>query len=701
MIEFTQQSNEKGKDIKRPGAWYPWERCIYGGSHTEAWICLEECNIVPLCISRRFGKEVCKLLRATATEKDSNNTGVGTKRKEPSSSREDTTTTTTLPRRGIHSPQEYPSVFTADEIRMVPTTKVTFLFFKNAKWEGSLKRGILQGLDNKIKYNGNTGYDELSKSFPRVAYGQIMFLNMYHEGFIFLSLYCKNLIRLNENSQPLQYSAYEQVIITMFYGNDLLIIFAGLLKHIVESKIYCTIYDIPEDVNVFSHWKFGTPDLISGDTALLSQTAVCPRKLNGANLLGHIKCTGRRLVGLTRARVQTTHYYTSECFEDYLPLAWFKQHKYLMQHNGFESRDFDATIHTIDCDLTDRVLLGSACKFPLSEDGTFNELKKLLEKPGDIMSHVYHTHYHSLTRYIHHGGDEVFSEMVNVAQNIVDNLVAKDANSHDKMTYDDDQNGMAEPVVGVTLPIKTYSVPAYHEIMVKDIHILKLLQNIVSTATYVFDGNRAQVCFLILKPGPDDPKVDESILGLGKLFNLLVAMYAEKAIAPMEGQSIEIRIVPHKKRILGDHVIVDDCHNKRYALSINVKEKNGEHQMAYCYIGGGVQYTPPHCYPIVCKHMPYAFADRLMAVLQHVGGIRHAHYWRRQNRNLKNELSASKRTHLSEVRRTSVGKCSSEMFKSTRDGMHVLRKFFNEKYSSTAMCSKCGIFYLPCKLCEL
>ena len=42
-IAFNQQNNSKGKDcLVDSKIWYPWARCIYGGSHMLPWMCMEE-----------------------------------------------------------------------------------------------------------------------------------------------------------------------------------------------------------------------------------------------------------------------------------------------------------------------------------------------------------------------------------------------------------------------------------------------------------------------------------------------------------------------------------------------------------------------------------------------------------------------------------------------------------------------------------
>ena len=79
-----------------------------------------------------------------------------------------------------------------------------------------------------------------------------------------------------------------------------------------------------------------------------------------------------------------------------------------------------------------------------------------------------------------------------------------------------------------------------------------------------------------------------------------------------------------------------------------------ERELSYAYLGGGVTNEPPHCYGIVCKHMPIGFADCLMSLLHCVGGVAKPQIIRRQNRNIQKMLDEKSRELSCNMRRLAI-----------------------------------------------
>ena len=129
QIEFNQQSNEKGKEIADDdNIWYLWPRCIYGGSHMEPWMCMDEANIVASTFSRRFGPEITQFQQAIAMKS------------LPIHVRNDP-----FPEEGIWSPVEKKKTFTDKELELVPRTRLRFVKVYNERWDGCDTRGKLLG----------------------------------------------------------------------------------------------------------------------------------------------------------------------------------------------------------------------------------------------------------------------------------------------------------------------------------------------------------------------------------------------------------------------------------------------------------------------------------------------------------------------------------------------------------------------------
>ena len=636
-IAFNQQNNSKGKDcLVDSKIWYPWARCIYGGSHMLPWMCMEEKNIVASTITRRFGKSITRLQRRTAmniiSSDDENNE---------------------YPQTGIFSPVEKPHLFTPAELALVPQTHLRFVKIYNEKWDGCDVRGKMLGHSEVVNYHRHPADDQdTKKTATRVAYGPTFFLNMIHEGLVFLSQLCAGYVFPNTQAiTPLRFVPGQQVIVSMFYGNDLLFIFTSLLKHVVKNGAYRELYNIPNEVDVFSCWTTGTPDLVSGDTALLSQTAICPRIMDSADLCGNVRCDGRRVVGSTRGRYRITFYLAAECFSGEIPPAWKNFVKFL--ENITEKPNEEAVIQTVDVSMGEILApISSYDDKQHTEQSVFDKLRTILSNPADSVSQISHEHYDLLSRFMHDGTSEVFSQMLSVTQDIVRAIRAEKGDGDKCITREDDE--VIPMDICSELSVQKFSMLEYISVLAQHLKCVKLMPNLLGTAVYLFNDNHGQIVFHVLYPDATD-EVVASINHLGRLFIYMVAEFFPDDVAPKSTERIEFRLVPHKLRQVGNQVI-RDCYSVRHALTLMVLDsaKDDEHQLSYAYLGGGVTYEPPHCYGIVCKHMPVNFADRLMALLHCIGGVTQPQIIRRQNRNIQAMLNEETRELCCRARRVAI-----------------------------------------------
>ena len=121
---------------------------------------------------------------------------------------------------------------------------------------------------------------------------------------LFLVLLIAGLVQLNSSSPILVFTEGHQVIISLIYRNDVLIVFSGMLFTALTYLGLRRKYGISPETNFFvNSWGYVSPELISGDTALLRQTAITPGPVvDGAHLGGYERDNGRRVVTSTRGR---------------------------------------------------------------------------------------------------------------------------------------------------------------------------------------------------------------------------------------------------------------------------------------------------------------------------------------------------------------------------------------------------------------
>ena len=682
QIEFNQQSNEKGKEIADDeNIWYLWPRCIYGGSHMEPWMCMDEANIVASTFSRRFGPEITQFQQAIAMKS------------LPMHVRNDP-----FPEEGIWSPVEKKKTFTDKELALVPRTRLRFVKVYNERWDGCDTRGKLLGRPQVIDYQGQPADDSESKEpVYRVAFGPIVFINMIHEGLVFLSQLCAKRVYANKADEaagkPLPFVPGQQVIISMFYGNDLLFIFTSLLKHVVNEGSYRNLYNIPADVDVFRCWMPGTPDLVSGDTALLSQTAICPRKMDAANLWGNLRCHGRLVVGSTRGRVRISMYLAAECLHGVAPPAWKRFISFLDKVSNDSQKDVSVQeIHVDNGEIL--APLRDLEQLTYAEMPVFKALQDVLSNPSGIVWQIRNKHYDLLSRFMRDGTSQIFSQVLSVTENIVRDICGR---NDDCEIEEDDDVDLAE--IENEMTVKRFTFLEYNDLLKGQLDCIKLIGNLLGTAVYLANDNHGQIVFHVFYPHATDDVI-QRINHLGRFFIFLLASVFDNHIAPKTKERIEFRYLPHKRRLLG-HRVIRDCHASRTALALTVlgPGEKDEHQMSYTYIGGGVSSDPLHCFGIVCKHMPLETADRLMALLDYVGEVKSPQIYRRQNKSIHGMLDEEQRNKFRIIRKAAIADHVADLEQKFKSKNGLLRKVFQETPANATVCKACDTFFLPCPVC--
>ena len=150
-----------------------------------------------------------------------------------------------------------------------------------------------------------------------------MFLHMIHEGLMFLKAMRKDRIVLNKYLPAAKLTRETTAIVSIFYGNDVLVNSNILLHQILSTSQILTTYELDQNFNYQTVWTTGTPEAVSGETVLLAQVAHFPRIADCADLRGNLKDEGRKTVSASRGRIFTTLHSCAECFESRpLPPIW-------------------------------------------------------------------------------------------------------------------------------------------------------------------------------------------------------------------------------------------------------------------------------------------------------------------------------------------------------------------------------------------
>ena len=136
--------------------------------------------------------------------------------------------------------------FIPEELRGLADTTLRFVIYYGASFDTCFRRGHLNDNPQKIRARPpGTTTDNTSarvlRGECRVASCDTIFWNMIHEGFVFLSSMVNKKMYLNkESSKCLKFTEGEVIIASMFYSNDVLVVFAACLQsfELQESAEY-------------------------------------------------------------------------------------------------------------------------------------------------------------------------------------------------------------------------------------------------------------------------------------------------------------------------------------------------------------------------------------------------------------------------------------------------------------------------------
>ena len=281
------------------------------------WSCLPPERVLNLDYSWRFGKPQCYFLRETCK-----GYGEGTS--------------------GIHSPCEKHWKFSKAELARVPDTQLRFVAYLYEEFYCSRVRGqmrrVPQTVSTQVPLSGGT--EEL-----RIAGSECIFANLIHESLCFLKLILDQQLFMNEQcralGQPIKLDPSRPAILTIFYGNDVLVNFDATLAGVLSSTDILRAYGLDESFDYLKVWSSGTPESVSGETALLAQVGLMPRVSHSADLRGNTQDEGRRTVSFSRGRLLTSVHSAVECFRGEVPPAWRK-------HLDFTRAASAATHHLVD-----------------------------------------------------------------------------------------------------------------------------------------------------------------------------------------------------------------------------------------------------------------------------------------------------------------------------------------------------------------
>ena len=559
QIEFQKQNNAKGKEvILQIGDCYSWQKAIFGGSQVAPWICLRAKDIHHLTFSWRFGPEVTIFQRYT-----SQLYGPATD--------------------GIWSPEEKPELFSAKDLARVPNTRLRFVSYVGAEYDSCQQRGFLDNqpfkFDVRIKESAKPE-DVPVEAGPRVACSQIIFCNMIHEGLVFLMLLTNGLIRLNQDrdTKPLSFQEGEQIIASIFYCNDVLVIFGALLLAALTNPMTLQRYRLSENYNYLDSWLCATPDAVSGETVLLCQTGIVPNDSSCPKLKGNSADPGRRVVIGTRARILCSNHLTSESFIQNMPAAWQKQHLHLIgRDTGSGCSSIRQSVRVDESETF--ASLSAFARIPFDERHAF---KKLTETFADMHKSVEEVrvsnpkHFH---KFVCHGDAEMMSRMLAVTDGLIEDIYheeefqdpdieagsqSEEEPANDTVTDEEPEmeNANAENEEDTEVMREESSAPRmwtvdeYEEHMNQQSQCFRFLPNVLATASYVFTEHRAQVVFLILNCVPKNEEREQvrEMITLGRLLNVLMAIQYSQQLGGKD--ELKFVVVPHKFRSLAGFDVV-------------------------------------------------------------------------------------------------------------------------------------------------
>ena len=108
-----------------------------------------------------------------------------------------------------------------------------------------------------------------------------------------------------------------------------------------------------------------------------------------------------------------------------------------------------------------------------------------------------------------------------------------------------------------------------------------------------------------------------------------------------DGKDVFVEHAPHKQRMAKNNKI-RYCLEARTAQIVSVADTG---QIAYSYIGRGVEWQPPETYALVCRDLPLHIADRYVALVTFLAGgiLRKEMFVRKNNSRPTTRLTESEK----------------------------------------------------------
>lgn len=596
-IDFDMQNNAFGvNSLLHGGDYYAWERAVHGGSTTPVWTCLPEGHIFSMPYSWRFGSELCKFLRLTSgTYAQSSFT--------------------------ITSPKDAPRKFSMDELARVPDTRLRFVLYHKDRYYISKERGIMMPDPQLVFPRTSTvaSFDILQHEC-RIAGSTTIFMNMIHEGLCFLKELAEGRIQLNTKTDPIKLEPTTKAIVTMIYGNDVLINFDATLIQILRNERVLRSYGLPENVDYLKVWSTGTPELVSGATVLLSQVAHFPRVPDCADLQGNLKDAGRRTVSASRCRIACSFHSCAECFENTnVPSSW-KVHVQHVLRKPICASCIDSLV--VDGADTPLASVGGESISGIDESAAFRTLQCTIGDLREFVHAIYTTNPDFAKRYRRHDLSTMLQQMLVVAEGYIAEVTEpQDVGQYNSVNSGSCSSDSCADDDGPMCNRERWDIDEYKSLRVSYAQCTSLLPHVLRTVSYVFGKSHGQVVPMILhRTAEHDEDVKTHMVELQRVVLVCCAtLYRDDIV---DDEHVRFVSIPHKVRQLAGHT-VHDCWSDREAHVLCAMSAPSSMKMtwlSYAYLGGGVPWDPPFGYGLVYKHMPIRVADRLLAVLLFCSG---------------------------------------------------------------------------------
>ena len=178
---------------------------------------------------------------------------------------------------------ENPKSFKPEELARVPKTKIRIVNYQKETMYGCTKRGVLSGKTVRLSGECERTWGQKGKSKgkgtksrgsartdtdhyvgreaaasevganvvdQRVAANCNIFLNMIHEGLVYLGAVQQGRIVLNNADSPVMtLGSSPKAIATMFYANDVLVFFHAILYNVLRTQDILRAYNLNENLD--------------------------------------------------------------------------------------------------------------------------------------------------------------------------------------------------------------------------------------------------------------------------------------------------------------------------------------------------------------------------------------------------------------------------------------------------------------------